>query len=963
MMTANALNTWAESWARFMWGSLIEAAVILIAVSILWLLIHKKAPAQLGYGLFLLVLLKLLVPVEFTVPDWLANLSPSRSASRVVMWAAGELPFPPRARLSGAPATPVERSTSAGIPTEPRSPDLPDAALGSSPLAPLSLPAKLMLGWAAAVFVLLIWFLSVQIRTRRFLRQSIPLDPESLPVDFFQLKRLAGVRKPVLLMTHPKIPLPAAWGILRSRLVVPNDMGSSFSPNEIKWILLHELAHIRRSDLGVTFLQRIVQIVFFFNPAVWIANWVIDQLREYASDDLALATCSAPRSDCGRGFLSVIERVRSLPTVMTAPLGVLNYNTVVKRRMVRILDTTRKLHMGLSAGAAAFLLLAAMILLPTFQPSNGIAAQGIAPEQMPAKASFRKIDIPGKLEGGAQLSPDGQSFAYASNGSLWVMPVFGKVAREIPGAPVRLDTGGVGVLPVGLAWSADGEWIAFNSLKPEEGKFKWGMYVVSSRGGQPKRFPLTPFRGGFVSSFQLALSPNGKLLAFLSISGSYEPSSLTDIRGEGRVMIGSVDTGEIKQILESAVRPAFSPDGMKIAYAIRREGGDPGQVWIASVDGRSPQLAIDLGKEKGSGSPLWSPDSRMIAVQPHNGDKELWIVSVDERGKGMAPPTKIDLPHEGVPAGWTPDNKIGFLFRSDLKIALYTVTATGGKPVQITPHGGDAYNSSPNWSLDGNNIYLSSNGRLSVVPADGGQVAAIPISSDAPILVSSPGGGNAVSPDGRTIVFSGKMKSAPGVGLWTVPAHGGAPTRLTSMPSPVEDLHPCWSPDGKQIVFLRWLDPTDWSTTRVCVIPAQGGEAREITADTDKAAISSVAWSPDGSLIAFYSRDGAVKVIPGEGGVSRIVAQGALTEWHQRLSWSPDGGRLAYLDKSWKVVAVSISGKGEPETVDIELEDARFMEVVWSPDGKRFVFKAVKGEAPELWLMGDFLRLDKVGPK
>ena len=57
MTTASALNIWAESWAQFMWRSLIEAAVLLIAVSLLWVLIHKKASAQLGYGLFLLVLL------------------------------------------------------------------------------------------------------------------------------------------------------------------------------------------------------------------------------------------------------------------------------------------------------------------------------------------------------------------------------------------------------------------------------------------------------------------------------------------------------------------------------------------------------------------------------------------------------------------------------------------------------------------------------------------------------------------------------------------------------------------------------------------------------------------------------------------------------------------------------------------------------------------------------------------
>jgi len=74
----------------------------------------------------------------------------------------------------------------------------------------------------------LTWFLFVQIRTRRFFRQSIPIDADSLPVDFYQLKRLAGVRKPVFLMTHPKIPLPAAWGIVPLRAWWCPMTGSSF---------------------------------------------------------------------------------------------------------------------------------------------------------------------------------------------------------------------------------------------------------------------------------------------------------------------------------------------------------------------------------------------------------------------------------------------------------------------------------------------------------------------------------------------------------------------------------------------------------------------------------------------------------------------------------------------------------------------------------------------------------------
>jgi Tol biopolymer transport system component len=599
--------------------------------------------------------------------------------------------------------------------------------------------------------------------------------------------------------------------------------------------------------------------------------------------------------------------------------------------------------------------------LPNLGPAGSLVATQLARSQKRTGPKFREIEIPGKLPAGAQLSPDGRSLAYAIDGSLWIMPVYGKVSLEIPGVPVKLDTGGVDVIPYGLAWSEDGKWIAFNSLKPEEGKFKYGMYVVSSNGGKPRRFPRTPFRGGFISAFRLALSPHAELLAFLSSLVNYEPSRLDDIRGKWGVAIASVDDGTVRRTIESADRPAFSPDGKKIAYRV----GD-GAIWVSPIEAGKPQLAMDLGKEKGASDPFWSPDSRMIAVQPHNGDKELWIVSVDGSGKALASPTRIKLPHEGQPAGWTRDGKIGFLFR-ETKVALYTVSASGGKPAQITLDEG----SSPSWSPDGSKIFFISKGRLSRVPADGGQVSTVPISSKEPNLMSGPpegGMGSAVSPDGKTVVFSGRMQGKRGVDLWTIPAQGGKPIRLTSMTPPVEAQHPCWSPDGKEISFLRWSDPTDSSKpVNVYVIPGEGGKAREITKNSDNVALSSMAWSPDGRLIAFYSYsiDGAVKVIPAEGGTARVVAQGAICAWYSRLSWSPDGSRLAYLYKDWKVRIVPVDGKGKPETVDIDLKDARIMEAVWSPDGSRFVIKAATGDTIaghdyRLWLMEDFLTNTKV---
>ena len=101
----------------------------------------------------------------------------------------------------------------------------------------------------------------------------------------------------------PQVTSPAVGGLLRPTIVMPPDLDDGLTAKQLNWILLHELAHIRRGDLWVVLIQRVVGAAFFFHPAVHLVNWAIDQLREYACDDVALAAAHASRHSCGEGFL------------------------------------------------------------------------------------------------------------------------------------------------------------------------------------------------------------------------------------------------------------------------------------------------------------------------------------------------------------------------------------------------------------------------------------------------------------------------------------------------------------------------------------------------------------------------------------------------------------------------------------------------------------------------------------
>jgi len=70
------LNPMAQGWARWAVVSTVDATVVLAAVTVLWLACRRRLSAQFGYLLFLLVFVKLLVPVEIALPSHWAVSSP-----------------------------------------------------------------------------------------------------------------------------------------------------------------------------------------------------------------------------------------------------------------------------------------------------------------------------------------------------------------------------------------------------------------------------------------------------------------------------------------------------------------------------------------------------------------------------------------------------------------------------------------------------------------------------------------------------------------------------------------------------------------------------------------------------------------------------------------------------------------------------------------------------------------------
>jgi Tol biopolymer transport system component len=577
---------------------------------------------------------------------------------------------------------------------------------------------------------------------------------------------------------------------------------------------------------------------------------------------------------------------------------------------------------------------------------------------------FTKIKMPTN-PGNGVLSPDGKKVAFILDGCVWTIPVSGGVDPLIAGEPKKLtDNIGAWDNINSFAWSGDGKWIAVNA---ELKSSRTSIYVVPSEGGKPQKVQVPSHQCGWPEEFRLSLSPDGKILAYATgykigdWQNKYTQIYTIPVNGDTPKELTGPGTQE----------PAFSPDGSKIAYVKYykdNNGKDHSDLWVIPSEGSTPIQVSNLQSGQVRG-PLWSADGKMIAFlrRPEGEDpKEIWIVPVTNKGNPSAPPIKVDLPlvsfHEV--AGWTSDNKIGLQLMNPEYEIIYTVNSSGGIATQVTPQGWTEY---PKWSPDGKKIFFRGDrGKIAYVPSGGGAIDSILIQSEFGMYTAAPGSGNDISPDGKTIVFSGAKyfykdgEKKWDVNIYTIPVEGGKPKQLTSIAAELQDRFPCWSPDGNSIAFIRPEIKNGKHIMHIFTITKEGNNLRQITTESDNVAWAPIDWAPDGKSIAFFSNDNSIRFIPIEGGESRFITEVDSVNSQFELAWSPDGKELAYTDRDKIWIYTKESGKSKELKTGVT---GHATKLGWSPDGKKIAFTAYCGGDNELWLMENFLPLEKLTQK
>lgn len=192
------------------------------------------------------------------------------------------------------------------------------------------------------------------------INQSTALDV-AIVAAFAAARLQLAVHHRIKLLIHSDKAIPVVWGIFRHRLLLPA-MALQWSDEQLRSVLLHELAHVKRRDTLAQLLAQIACALHWFNPLVWFAAWRLHVERERACDDLVLAS-GVRASAYAEHLLNVATRLSTSPWTQACGLAMARSSSL-HGRLDAVLSEKRNRRSVSTFAVAVCVLLGATILIP-----------------------------------------------------------------------------------------------------------------------------------------------------------------------------------------------------------------------------------------------------------------------------------------------------------------------------------------------------------------------------------------------------------------------------------------------------------------------------------------------------------------------------------------------------------------------------------------------------------------------
>jgi beta-lactamase regulating signal transducer with metallopeptidase domain/Leucine-rich repeat (LRR) protein len=341
-------------------GMLIQSSILITVLLVIGLLLRKSINAVFRYCFWLLVFVKLVIPPTLSLPTglgyWLGDLLPAESVSTetaetstIENFAGSKLPY----TRSPEPFISVPASEIPAVET-----NVIEAVAPA-----INTQGIIFIGWLIGELLLISLFLQKTFFVRRIIAQSKPAESRLQEILGDSCQKL-GIRKKIELRISNNLHSPAACGLLSHKIILPVSLHKQFSSEKLRTTMLHELAHIKRKDIWVNYLQTLLQIFYFYNPLLWIANIIVRRIREQAVDETVMVYLGQKADTYSSTLVDIAEIAFAKPSLGLNMIGVVESKKALVARIRHITSRPFPTSVRLGAFRTIVIIIAAFIFLP-----------------------------------------------------------------------------------------------------------------------------------------------------------------------------------------------------------------------------------------------------------------------------------------------------------------------------------------------------------------------------------------------------------------------------------------------------------------------------------------------------------------------------------------------------------------------------------------------------------------------
>ncbi|AFM41690.1 antirepressor regulating drug resistance protein [Desulfosporosinus acidiphilus SJ4] len=279
-------------------GSLLSIGILLIKR-----LLRQKLSANWHFYIWFVLILRLFIPFSMPASSQLFNFFPNyqqaSSLSQKLLPSSDQQ----------AKATTLQDFNNTSSDLEPR------ITAGNETTKNSPIPILQRFNWNTAALIWLIGVVSVffyilvinvllLLKTKKLPRCNVEGVIKILEESKSKLK----IRSNVLVAYDVTMRSPAVFGLFQPIILISPDIVEKLSSEELSYIFMHELSHLKRRDLLINGLTIVIQVVYWFNPILWLSLQQMKQDCEIACDAAVLASLEPKdHKKYGQTIISLLE--------------------------------------------------------------------------------------------------------------------------------------------------------------------------------------------------------------------------------------------------------------------------------------------------------------------------------------------------------------------------------------------------------------------------------------------------------------------------------------------------------------------------------------------------------------------------------------------------------------------------------------------------------------------------------